>query len=387
MTGTIFVLAINIAIATTMAIAFFAVGHFDIRNRAANWFGLAFVLAASSFAAEYVLHAGLSDGPARLFIALSMLGCFLMIGHGLTRRYEIGIPLAALAAIFLGAALVYWLILDMPRNDLWRQVLYQAPYWIVTHMGVYVVWRSGRRGALDIILMAVLTLTALSFALKPALAAMTGGVGADGQAYATTLYALISQASGAVAALLLAMTCLALIVSDSVTAIVRQAQRDSLTGLLNQSGFEHHGARLVSASSREASHHSALLLIAIETADPGTPAEAIRGGFANALAGIFGPDALIARLSGLNFAVIMPQANLFGARRQAEMLRVRLAAGTLPIAGAAKASIGIAEQEAGDSLSDMLARAEWALEEARRAGGNCVRLAARSALATARGTG
>ena len=66
------------------------------------------------------------------------------------------------------------------------------------------------------------------------------------------------------------------------------------------------------------------------------------------------------------------------ARRNAEALRTavseRLSDLNQPIA----LSIGITEREKGDVYADLLARGLWALDEAEKAGSNCVRLAARS---------
>lgn len=387
MTGAVFVLAINMAIAMTMAIAFFAIGYVDTRNHMANWLGLAFVFATLSFAGEYVLHAGLSDAGARLFIALTLLGCLLIIGHALARRYEAELPVVGLVAIFLASTLLYVLILDLPRADPARQILYQAPYFLVTLLGVFIVLRSKKRHFLDRLLAAMLALAALTFAAKPIIAHFAGGVGEAPQDYAATLYAAISMSGSGIAALLVAMTCLALAISDTTARLVKSAERDAATGLLNQNGFEQHGARLVAALPHDAGHEIALALIAIEPAQ-GAPAPGLPGRpFADALHGVFGPDALIARISETNFAVLMPQTNLFGARRQAEMLRARLAAGTIHLPMPAGTSIGLAEHEPGDSLSDMVFRAQWALDEARRAGGNAIRLAARSALATGYGAG
>lgn len=384
MTGAVFVLAINMAIATTMAIAFFAVGYFDTNNRASNWLGVAFMLATLSFAGEYVLHAGLSDVGARMFIALTMLGCLLVIAHALARRYDAPLSALGLGMIFLASSVLYLLILGLPREDVWRQVLYQAPYGLVSLMGVVIVLRSPRRALLDRALALVLVLVALSFAAKPVVAHFTGGVGAVPQDYAVTLYALVSQSSGGVAALLLAMICLAMVLTDAAASLVRKSERDPVTGLLNLNGFEQHGSRLV-AASLATQDELALVLFSFEGPPPNDyqPGAALGAG----LAGIFGPDALIARMSGFYFAAALPGTNLFSARRQAEILRARLAAGTLPIPASARAAIGIAEREAGDSLSDLLVRGQWAHKEARDAGGDCVRLAARAAFVPKRNAG
>lgn len=382
MTGAVFGLAINMAVAITMAIAFFAWGHVDIHNRAANWFGVAFLFAALSFAGEYVLHAALSDAGARMFIALTMVGCLLTIGHGLALRYDVSIPPLALVAGFIASCALYMIILDMPRGDFTRQLLYQTPYALFSLLGIFIVLRSSRRKLIDHLMIVVLAFAALSFAIKPFIAMWTGGVGELPKDYATTLYAAISMLTGGIAGLLIAMTCLALVISDSAAVLILKAERDSATGLLNQSGFEHHGMRLLANHKEEAEHPVTLVLASIELDADGLDQEMLGSPLADALMGIFGPEALIARISGLNFAILLPETNLLSARRQAEILRVRVAAKTIPLPAPADISIGIAEHEAGHSLSDMLIRGQWALKESRRAGGNCVRLAARSALAT-----
>lgn len=383
MTGAVFVIAINMVIATTMAAAFFAVGHFDANNRAAKWLGVAFVLAMLSFAGEYVLHTGLSDAGARLFIALAMLGCFLAIAHALARRYEAPLSPLGLGMIFLASSILYLLILELPREDMWRQVLYQTPYGLVSLMGAIMVSRSQRREPIDRVLFVMLVLVALSFAAKPVVAHFSGGVGAVGRDYATTLYALISQSSGAVVTLLLAMVCLAMVVSDAARSLVRKSERDPLTGLLNQNGFEQHGSRLV-AVNPGAQNDLALVLFSFDGPhardDQSSPA------LSAALSDIFGPGALVARMSGPYFAALLPGTNLFAARRHAEILRSRLAEGVLPIAAPVMAAIGIAEREPGDSLLDLLVRGQWAHREALDAGGDCVRLAARAAFVPARST-
>jgi GGDEF domain-containing protein len=380
MTGAIFGLAFNTAMAVVMAIAFFALGHFDSRNRASNWFGVAFLLAALSFSGEYVLFGGWADASARLFIALTMLGCFVTLGYGLSKRYAVHLPALVLMAIFIAFTGLYLLILNMPRGDFIRQALYQAPYALLSLMGIAIIMRSGRRHMLDMLMIAVLAFAALTFVAKPMIAVWSGGIGEVPQDYVTTLYAAISMLSGGIAGLLIAMVCLALVVSDSAAVLIRKAERDEATGLLNQSGFEHHGIRLLSALNRD-SCDTALILAAIDLPADTKVEEALGVPLGDAMRGIFGPDALIARISGLSFAILLPQTNLMGARRAAEVLRVRMAAGTIPLPSPAEVSIGIAEREPGHSLSDMLIRAQWALDEARRTGGNCVRLAARSAVA------
>lgn len=378
MSGAIFVLAINVSIAAIMAAAFFGLGRFDPRNRTARWFALAFALSTLSSIGEMMLAAGIAVSFTRMLIAMSMLGTFLLVGRGLALRYRIDLPWSGLAAILVASLVLYLLILEQPREDLTRQVLYQLPYALLSLLGASIVWRSGQRRPLDIALLALLVAMAVHFMAKPWIAILTGGVGGRAEDYMTTLYALISQASGGVLALGFAMLLLAISVADSMLAIVKHTERDTETGLLNQRGFEDHATRLL---SHKPEGDMALVLFSLEAASDLPAFSAIPTGFATTLETVFGPDALVARLGGLTFSALVPDANLFAARGQAETLLARLAAAEPP---AAPPSIGVTEREAGDSLSELIARAQWAREEARRAGGNCVRLAARAAVGFAR---
>jgi len=99
----------------------------------------------------------------------------------------------------------------------------------------------------------------------------------------------------------------------------------------------------------------------------------------DAIASKSGPDALLGRMGPLEFAMLMPDHNLFAARRVATAVHDMVGAGK-----STRLSIGITEREPNDSLADMLARALWALEEARQAGGGCIRLSVRSGMSTAR---
>lgn len=378
MNSALFVLAINMSISVIMAAAFVGLGRFDRRNVTARWFALAFALSTLSSVGEMILQAGIAVSLSRMLIALSMLGTFILIGRGLALRYRVELPWTGLLAIFIASLLLYLLILEQPREDLTRQLLYQLPYALLSLLGAYVVWRGKQRRPLDIALAILLITMAVHFATKPLIANLIGGVGGRAEDYMTTLYGLFSQATGGVLALGFAMLLLAISITDSMAAIIKHTERDTETGLLNPRGFEDHATRLLAQKS---GGDMALVLFSLDAANPAPAFSAIPTGFAGMLETLFGTDALIARLGGLQFAVLLPDANLFAARAQAETLIGRLAATEPP---AAPPSIGITEREPGDSLPELIARSQWACQEARRAGGNCVRLAARAALSLTR---
>lgn len=386
MNGAIFVLALNVTIAVVMAAAFFAIAHFDRANRPARWLGCAMLAAAVSFGGEFVLKAGFYEPLSGLVIALSMLLTFVFIAQALAIRYGSGMPAAGLFAIVASSAVLYFLILGLPREDFVRQLLYQLPYALVCLLATWIVMRAPVKKALDRFLAGLMGFLTVYFLSKPYVALKVGGVGDTPAAYADTVYAAISQASGGMLLMGLAMMALAVVIRDSAAALIRRSERDPETGLLNQRGFETHAHRyideLLTARDGQTSE-LALTLISVRDGGPSGEIEPLARAVAAALIDSSGQQALVGRMGPLEFAVFEPGVNLFGARQRADTMRGRILAARAaePATGV---SIGITEREQADCFADMLARALWALEEARLAGESSVRLAARSGLALTR---
>ncbi|MFN4098100.1 MAG: diguanylate cyclase, partial [Sphingomonas sp.] len=89
-------------------------------------------------------------------------------------------------------------------------------------------------------------------------------------------------------------------------------------------------------------------------------------------------SALAARVGGEEFAVLLPDALLSDGRLYAETVRGRFAAQRLPVLGVDRcftASLGVAQAGRGDTLHDLLHRADAALYSAKAGGRNLVRVA------------
>jgi diguanylate cyclase (GGDEF)-like protein len=91
------------------------------------------------------------------------------------------------------------------------------------------------------------------------------------------------------------------------------------------------------------------------------------------------PPGFFGRLGGEEFLIVLPDADLPGARRFAEHLRQGVAdintRALIPGHGGVTTSVGLTVSRPGDDdLGSMLARADSALYAAKRSGRNCVRL-------------
>ncbi|WMT86917.1 GGDEF domain-containing protein [Pelagibacterium sp. 26DY04] len=383
MNGAILVFWVIVALCAVKSAAFFALARFDPVNRPALWFSGAFLAAGISFLGEIVLATGFAPGPTRMVIAVAMVIMFVLIAHGIARRYRIDMPAGGGLAIVAASSLLYYLILDLPRADFTRQMLYQIPYALLSFLALSVISRARSKAWYDWLFMALFALIGLHFLGKPFLARWAGGVGAEPSAFSATLYAGLSTASGAILLLILSSAGLALLLADTAGRLIRRAERDAQTGLLNRAGFATHADRqLLTLAQAEKPHEErrdvALTLIAVNRPTQPRTREQSAAALAALILSVAPRDALIGRMADFEFAILAPGSNLFAARHTAEELRKKLRARLGEMEGGLTLSIGITEREPGDLYADLLARGLWALEEAERAGGNCVRLAAHS---------
>jgi diguanylate cyclase (GGDEF)-like protein len=100
---------------------------------------------------------------------------------------------------------------------------------------------------------------------------------------------------------------------------------------------------------------------------------------AEAVRTVVQPPAFFGRLGGEEFLIILPDADIFAARRCAEALRQGVAdintRSVIPGHAGVTTSVGLTVSTPGaDDLGNMLARADTALYAAKRSGRNCVRI-------------
>ena len=113
----------------------------------------------------------------------------------------------------------------------------------------------------------------------------------------------------------------------------------------------------------------------------GHPAgDAVIRAFADLLLGLVRTDRdLVGRFGGEEFAIFLPRADLVAAQRTAQRMQETLAARCLPVSETlslkVSASFGIATRLSGESLPDLIERADRALYRAKNDGRACIRVA------------
>ncbi|GGA37199.1 GGDEF domain-containing protein [Pelagibacterium lentulum] len=376
MNGALFVLGINIVVAGLMAASFYSIAYFDRFNRSAHILAIGFMVGALTQVFELLVAGNIAVQISRLGVALGFLSAQLIIIYAIAMRLGLRQGRLPFVVLMTVSTALYLFVLEMPGTSLVAQFLYQLPYATASLYAVYLLLKAHDKLPADWLLTGLFLLAFIQFLAKPFIALWTDGVGGQPTDYMSTFYALISQSMGTILVLSIGLLSLLLAAKQSATTLVQNSERDINTGLLNQRGFELNVERWLDQMPTE--RRAGLTAIQFDCDLPIPFPDNSLQALAAELTRLAGEDLIVGRTAPLVFSIFEPDANLFAARRRAEHLRKALSNRLNDIPGLNGVSIGITEREPADSLMDMTIRSQWALAEARRAGGNCVRLAARS---------
>lgn len=382
MSAAVFVLAINLFVAFIFATAFGLAAFYARGSVGARWLAACYGLGMLNPLLEFMLPWQQGSRLVQVAIALTLLTAMSLGVVGLARNYRVDPPWRALGAFLVGALVLNIAILDMERNSALRNLLYQLPFFTVNLLAVLTIMRFPRRQLLDNALLALFALSALQFLLKPLLATALG-IGTAAQDYIGSTYAAVSQSVGGMLVIATGLLLLLIILRDVMAEMTARSETDTLSGLLNRRGFETRSDRLLASTAR--SKIAGAVVVAdldhfksINDSFGHEAGDGVIAGFAEILTLTAERSAVIGRMGGEEFAVFMPGANLATARLYAEGVRQSFANLSIVSLGPHRrvsASFGVAELGDGDTLSDLLRRADAALYEAKKAGRDRVRIA------------
>jgi diguanylate cyclase (GGDEF)-like protein len=385
MTGAEFILAINLCVAGLLAAAFLTIAAYDRRHASARWFAFSYVVGMSYFVFEFAIASFGTSMVLVLASYASFLAALTVLNVGVARKYSVPAPWIAMAIIFVASLVGCYLIQDMPRQSFVRMLIYQSPYFIMQAMAAGIVAQAKARSALDNVLMGLLAASALQFLSKPFLFRTFGGTGDSPDQYLSTIYALFSQSMGTIFAIAVALMLLVILVRDVLAEANARSETDMLSGLLNRGGFEAHAA----AALQEARRLGVPASLVISDLDHfksvndnfgHAAGDTVIVTFARFLRSAMADHHLAGRIGGEEFAVLLPGTNLVAARLFAEGARNAFASLTVDGMAPTKrftASFGVAELAGGETISDLMERADKALYLAKNSGRDCVKIAPR----------
>lgn len=380
MTATL-ILGINIFVAALFAAAFMVVAHNNPDARGAKWLAVSALLGIVYVSLEFVLP--WQDDPAVVVSAIFVVFLSAMTTAliGVSRHYALAIPRGFVFAIWMFALIIIPLNLALPYGSVLRTALYQFPYLAMQALIAVMIFRSGARKALDVTLLSIASLSVLVYVAKPVIAWQLGTASSP-QNYMTSQYAAISQSLGTVTLIAMALALLLIMMRDLMTEMVIRSETDPLSGLLNRRGFDVQGERMIAEAKGEG-EPTALITVDIDhfKAINDLYGHAIGDGviarFAKILVTTAPSGALVSRLGGEEFAVLLRGMTAIQAREKANQLRLAIEhTDFIPFAQKrVTASFGTACLLDGEDLLSLLRRSDAALYRAKAEGRNIVRCA------------
>ncbi|MBC8716446.1 GGDEF domain-containing protein [Ochrobactrum sp. Marseille-Q0166] len=396
MDGAEFILLINMTVSGLFAFTFLGIAAYARDNAAAPVFALGFVFAMLYFLTELLIPSIPNQklGYMLGFTAyLITLACLVI---GLARMYSSPVPWWQLGFLLAASLALIFGIYDIARSKMVGRILYQLPYCVMLLLAVWVIVRGrsnsrvqtrpfGRSwGAFDGLMAGLFSISALHFLMKPVLATLVGGVGANPNDYIQTDYALLVQSIGAGLSVAAGLLLLLSLMGELISDVTLRSETDQLSGLLNRRGFEFRAEAAIEKSKRM---RQALSLIvcdidffkAINDTHGHSLGDRVIAIFADELRrSAVTKGGIAARMGGEEFAVLLPGHTIQSAWRFAERVRLACADLALPTARGDvpfTVSFGVTEMEFDDFFSDVYKRADGALYEAKKNGRNCVRTA------------
>lgn len=377
-----FVLAISLFVAFTFATTFGVASLYARNGTGARWLAAGYGLGMFNPLLEILLPLQSDTRLIQVAVPLSLQLAAALGVVGLARHYRLSPPWRTLAAFAIGALLLNILILDMSRASALRNVLYQLPFFLIHLLGVVTILRFAHRQALDNALVSLFALSAIQFLLKPLLAVALGN-GERAQDYIGSTYAAISQSVGSMLLIATGLMLLLIILRDMLAEMTARSETDQLSGLLNRRGFENRADRQLQALARGNGCGAVVVadLDHFKSVNDGFGHEAgdqVIETFGQTLLAHSGSSATVGRMGGEEFAILLPDCELDAAEAIAEQIRHDFSGLAIRALGPQRrvsASLGVAQWEPGETLSDLLRRADAALYGAKQAGRNRVCLA------------
>ena len=371
----LFIGLLNPGIGILLAAAFFLLW---INQRSQTYVAMAaasYVLVAVAFLIQDVapaLSMDLNRLPANICF---LLAACLLVGAVL-KRYGIAVPYLAFAALLaIGAAGMWWLLIEQPNLTV-RIYLINFLLGTIAAIGAVKLHGVEKRHAIDRLLFWVTVLSAANFYLRPTAIMVFVGTFDDFDSFQQSLYWTTVQFTQALISVMFALNLMVAIAMDLIVELKRDANTDKLSGLLNRRGFEQEAAAVLSRC--HARGVPACLLIAdldhfkqINDNWGHAVGDRVISLFGQQIAAQMDENMVAGRIGGEEFAVIVSGVGLGGARQFAESLRSGLSGQTavkLPRGLAPTVSIGLCLSFPGTDLYGLMRQADEALYNAKGLG-------------------
>ncbi len=368
---------LNTGMAAIFCAAMFMIWRNNRRLSYIAIFSMAYAIRSLCFGIFYFAFA--KSSPVLRFSAnVVLMSSMLVLSIGLSHRRgqrPRHATLLIVTTITLGL-LYYYQFLD--QSLLARVVFLNSGLAVVSLLMVLDVAKASRRTPVEQVLLGLLLVSCAGFLLRPLFLIASGGPGEQSE----EAYWLVVSISDALICAMTAVGLFAVIASDVMDGIKSDAEIDTLSGLFNRRGFE---PRALDALAKQTIDTPVAMILSdldhfksINDRFGHGGGDTIIQRFSGVLKEAVPSDAILARLGGEEFAIMLPLTAATAAHRIAEEARSafrRIAADVVAGAANPTASFGIAIARENETLSALMERADRALYQAKNDGRDCVRLA------------
>ncbi|KTT71097.1 GGDEF domain-containing protein [Sphingomonas endophytica] len=372
-TGALYALIVNVCIALLFAASFAVVRASYPQQRASIVFCMTYAWGTLTPLSELAVH----YTPQTLFFVALSYGSFtvsmLCFLAGVALIAERPLPawlIPTLAAAALVGRVGIW---NVSRDTLLFGVVFQAPYYIIFVINTAIAARAARtsRDPMWLLLGIIFAASACYFMAKPFFAAAFG-FGDDPRAYATSGYALFSQAVGGLLMVMSGLAVLLMIIRLALRSSQEASETDTLTNVANRRGFERQAAAMLAQAERDGKPLAAIMFDLdhfkrVNDSFGHATGDGVLRAVAQAAQRALPDTALIARLGGEEFCALLDRTTLRGAALVGQAIRDAVAE-IDPHLPRVTISGGIAQLRPTDTLVTLLDRADRRAYEAKANG-------------------
>jgi diguanylate cyclase (GGDEF)-like protein len=371
MSGAEIVLVGNLAVAGMFAASYLLVALADRSQRGALWFAGTYVIGMIAPISEFAAPLSRVPGLFEWLSYTSFLGATLAMSASFALFHGRRPPWRSIVAIFVAGVVTRASIWGSTPDTLSYGFAYQLPLALAALLAARTTLRVDDRSAFHVALAGVFVAIAANLAVKPFLAQALGSGGTQG-AYSSTTYALVSQSSTGVLLLAAGMLLVLIVTQRAITASQLASETDALSGVANRRGFDRQAQEILARTA----HRGQPVAVAVFDLDHfkrindtygHSTGDAVIAAFGALLRRIAPPSAILGRMGGEEFAMLVPKSNGGDTWIDAEIIRMGALRATRETI-AATVSGGVAERRAGETLAELMRRADLALYEAKSAG-------------------
>lgn len=368
---------VNPAIALTFAAVFVALWLRDRRSSHALGFGISYACMAAGF---LVFH--FTPAPDGLLSILIMHAIYCASSASLcwaaATRVGQRVPVVAFAVI-MAVSSVLMIAASVGSDMNARLIAANSAYGLLIALTAQIIARSGRREWVERLVTWLFAITAGQFFVRPLVAILVSGP-MSAEIYRASDFYSVLILTMAIAALLLALSLVAAILSEQLGAERARSELDHLTGLRMRRAFEQTAMGVI---EENLDRRVPLTMIVadidhfkqVNDAWGHQAGDTAIAAFGSLIGGTLRDTDVCGRVGGEEFCILAWNCDLPAARRLADRIRRNFADTLHPEIGddvKLSASFGVAQWRPGEGYGKLFARADQALYDAKHKGRNRV---------------